>query len=139
MPHTPNARTYKRFLFDAPLIVGGEAFVCEGTLRNLSMYGCSMICDREVLLGSSVRVSLILPDHTSALSIDVGRITWVQGCECGVEFVEIPHPSRLRLNRTLRQALIQFLNRHKNRELPKHNIQPFDSSQRYSVNSGYES
>ncbi len=124
MPHPTNARTYKRFLFDAPLIVGGKSFVCEGKLRNLSMYGCSMICDRELPLGSPVRVSLLLSDQTSALPINLGRVTWVQGLECGVEFVEVPHPSRLRLNRALRQALIQSLNRHKNRELPEQSIRP---------------
>lgn len=124
MPHTPNARSYKRFLFDAPLIVGGESFVCEGKLRNLSMHGCSIVCDREVPLGSPVRMGLLLPDQTSALPINVGRVTWVQGLECGVEFLEVAHPSRLRLNRTLRQALIQFLNRHKNRELPEPSTQP---------------
>jgi len=128
MPYTPNARTYKRFLFDTPLIIGGESFVCEGNLRNLSMYGCSMTCDQEVPLGSSVRVSLILPDQTSALPIDVGRITWAKGYECGVQFVEIPYPSRLRLNRTLRQALIQFLNRDKSREMPEQSVQPHCSS-----------
>ncbi len=119
MPHTTNARTYNRFLYHAPLIVGGESFVCEGMLRNLSMYGCSIVCDRTIPIGSHIRVSLLLPDQTSALSIDVGRVTWAQGFECGVEFVRVPHQSRLCLNRSLRQALIQFLNRHKNREWPE--------------------
>ena len=122
MAHSHNARTYKRYLFDAPLIIGGESFVCEGKLRNLSMEGCSIVCDREVPLGSPVRVSLILPDQTTALPIDMGRITWAQGLECGVQFVDVPRPSRLRLNRTLRQALIQFLNCHKLREFPEQRI-----------------
>ncbi|HWV46645.1 MAG TPA: PilZ domain-containing protein, partial [Nitrospira sp.] len=116
MARFPHTRSYKRFLFHSPLIVGGESCVCEGTLRDLSMHGCSMVCDREFILGSKVRASLLLPDQTSALSIELGRITWVKGRECGVEFMQLPLQSRLRLNRTLRIPLIQSLNAWKNRE-----------------------
>ena len=56
-------------------------------------------------------MSLLLPDQTSALPIEHGPITWVQGGECGVEFLQLPLRSRLRLNRTLRSSLIQFLER----------------------------
>ena len=80
------------------------------------MHGCAMVCDREFPLGSTVRVSLLLPDQTSALPIERGRVTWVQGHECGVEFVQLPLQSRLCLNRTLRTMLIQFLSTRKNRE-----------------------
>ena len=83
------------------------------------MHGCSMVCDREFSLGSSVRVSLLLPDQASALPIDLGRIIWVHGRECGVQIVQLPLPARMRLNRTLRIALIQFLNARKNREWQK--------------------
>ncbi|MGC4098361.1 MAG: PilZ domain-containing protein [Nitrospira sp.] len=85
MPHVPHTRTYQRFLFHSPLIIGGESCVCEGTLRNLSMHGCTLVCDREFSVGSTVRVSLLLPDETTALPIEHGRITWTQGGECGVE------------------------------------------------------
>lgn len=114
-----HARIYQRFPFYAPLIIGGEAFVNEGILRNLSMHGCSIVCDRELPLASTVRVSVLLPDQVSALSIELGRIIWVHGNECGIEFVQLPLQSRMRLNRTLRIELIQFLNarKSKNREL----------------------
>ncbi len=116
MARFSHKRAYQRFPFHAPLMIGGEAFVDEGTVRNLSMHGCSMACARELPLGSTVRVSLLLPDHASALSIELGRITWVQGHECGIEFVQLPIQSRQRLNRTLRVALIQFLSARKNQE-----------------------
>lgn len=116
MARFPHTRSYKRFLFHSPLIVGGESCVCEGTLRDLSMHGCSMVCDREFPLGSRVRVSLLLPDQTSALPIELGRVTLVKGRECGLEFMQLPLQSRLRLNCTLRTPLIQSLNAWKNRE-----------------------
>jgi hypothetical protein len=122
MAQFSHKRTYKRFPFHAPLIMGGEFHICEGMLRNLSMDGCSIVCDREVALGSKVRVNLLLPDQSSSLPIELGRVTWVQGRECGVEFIQLSLHARLRLNRTLRTALIQFLNAPKNRELPEQTV-----------------
>jgi hypothetical protein len=86
------------------------------------MDGCSIVCDRELALDCKVRVNLLLPDQTSSLPIELCRVTWVQGRECGVEFIQLALQARLRLNRTLRTALIQFLNAPKNRELPEHTV-----------------
>ena len=115
----PYTRIYNRFLFHCPLVVGGESCVCEGTLRNLSMHGCSMVSDREFPIGGQVRVSILLPDQTPALSIELGLVTWVKGRECGVKFLQVPLQSRVRLNGTLRIALIQFLSARMNREWQK--------------------
>ena len=73
------SRTYHRFPLHYPVIFGGAPFVGEGLLTNLSLIGCSVLCDREVLCGSDVRVSVLLPNQTAALSIDLGTIKWVQG------------------------------------------------------------
>jgi hypothetical protein len=43
------------------------------------------------------------------LSIDLGTIKWVQGCQFGVEFLRLPLEARQRLNRVLRIELIEFL------------------------------
>jgi hypothetical protein len=83
--------------------------VGEGILSNLSLMGCSVLCDREVLCGSDVRVSVLLPHQTPALSIDLGTIKWVQDCQFGVEFLRLPLEARQRLNRMLRIELIEFL------------------------------
>jgi hypothetical protein len=74
------SRVYPRFPLFYPVIFGGAPFVGEGILSNLSLMGCSVMCDREVLCGSDVRVSVLLPHQTPALSIDLGTIKWVQGC-----------------------------------------------------------
>jgi hypothetical protein len=103
------SRTYHRFLLFYPVIFGGAPFVGEGILTNLSLMGCSVMCDREVLCGSEVRVSVLLPNQTSVLSIDRGTIKWVQGQQFGVEFLHLPLEARQRLNRTLRIELIELL------------------------------
>ena len=103
------SRTYHRFPLFYPVIFGGTPFVGEGVLTNLSLMGCSVMCDREVLCGSDVRVSVLLPNQTPALSIDLGTIKWVQGHQFGVEFLRLPLEARQRLNRTLRIELIELL------------------------------
>lgn len=103
------SRTYHRFPLFYPVVFGGAPFVGEGILANLSLTGCSVMCDREVLRGSHVRVSVLLPNQTPALSIDLGTIKWVQGCQFGVEFLRLPLEARQRLDNTLRIELIQLL------------------------------
>ncbi|KXK07793.1 MAG: hypothetical protein UZ03_NOB001000169 [Nitrospira sp. OLB3] len=56
-----------------------------------------------------MRVSLLLPGHDSALSIELGKVKWVKGYEFGVEFVRMPLESRQRLNNRLRTELIEWL------------------------------
>lgn len=103
------SRTYHRFPLFYPVIFGGAPFVGEGILSNLSLMGCSVMCDREVLCGSDVRVSVLLANQAQALSIDLGTIKWVQGRQFGVEFLRLPLDARQRLNRVLRIELIEFL------------------------------
>jgi len=103
------SRTYHRFPLFYPVIFAGAPFVGEGRLSNLSLMGCSVMCDREVLCGSNVRVCVLLPNQTPALSIDLGTIKWVQGHQFGVEFLRLPLEARQRLSNTLRIELIQLL------------------------------
>ena len=103
------SRTYHRFPLHYPVVFGGAPFVGEGILTNLSMMGCSVLCDREVLCGSDVRVSVLLPDQTAALSIELGTIKWVQGDQFGVEFLRLPIEGRQRLDSTLRSELLHLL------------------------------
>ena len=109
MASLPYARTYHRFPLFYPVIYGGAPFVGEGVLTNLSLTGCSVLCDREVLCGSVVRVSVLLPKQTQALSIELGTIKWVRGHQFGVEFLRLPLEARQRLNSTLRVELIELL------------------------------
>lgn len=103
------SRTYHRFPLRYPVIYGGAPFVGEGILNNLSLMGCSILSDREVLCGSQVRVSVLLPNQNPALSIELGTIKWVQGNEFGVEFIRLPLEARKRLNNALRGELINLL------------------------------
>lgn len=102
-------RTYYRFPLRYPVIFGGAPFVGEGILTNLSLKGCSVTCDREVLCGSEVRVSMLLNHEPPALPVELGTIKWVNGNQFGVEFQRLPVEAQQRLNRVLRLELIEWL------------------------------
>ena len=103
------SRIYPRYPLHYPVIFGGVHFVVEGILSNLSFKGCSVLCDRKVLCGSDVRVSILLPDQTQSVTIELGLIKWVEGHQFGVEFLRLPDETRQRLNRRLRSELIHVL------------------------------
>ena len=114
------SRAYHRFPLHYPVIFGGAPFVGEGILTNLSLMGCSVLCDREALCGSEVRVSVLFPNQATALSIDLGTIKWVQGEQFGVEFLRLPLEARQRLNSALRIELIHLLKtRSEKSEMPE--------------------
>jgi len=115
MAPRPYSRAYHRFPLFYPVIFGGAPFVGEGILTNLSLMGCSVMSDREVLCGSEVRVSVLLPNQMPALAIDLGTIKWVQDHEFGVEFLRLPLEARQRLNGMLRTELIHLLKTRSNR------------------------
>ena len=104
-----NFRSYHRYPVTYPVVFGGAPFVGEGTVQNLSLTGCSVTCDRTVLAGSYVRLSLILPDPTSSLFIELGKIRWARGNQFGVEFIRFPTLTRHRLDRVIEEQLTTLL------------------------------
>jgi PilZ domain len=102
-------RAYPRFSLHYPVIFGGVPSVGEGTLTSLSMMGCSIKCNQVLVRGCDIRVSVLLPNQTSSLSIDLGTIKWVRGRQFGVEFLRLQPASRQRLSNALRTELIQML------------------------------
>lgn len=109
-----NFRSYHRYPVTYPVVFGGAPFVGEGTVGDLSLTGCSVTCDRTVLEGSYVRLSLILPDPTSSLFIELGKIRWSRGNRFGVEFIRFPTLTRHRLDRVIEEQLTGLLERRVN-------------------------
>lgn len=98
---TVNWRIHQRVSVTYPVIFGGAPFVGEGTVSNLSMTGCSVACERTVLNGSYVKLSVLLPDPTSSLFIELGKVRWVRDQSFGVEFIRIPTITQHRLDRIM--------------------------------------
>jgi len=106
---TVNWRIHHRLSVAYPVIFGGAPFVGEGVVSNLSLSGCSVTCERTVLTGSYVKLSVLLPDPTSSLFIELAKIRWVCKNTFGVEFIRLPTITRHRLDRVVSQELAQDL------------------------------
>lgn len=115
---TPDARAYHRYPVIYPVIFGGAPFVGEGTVADLSLTGCSIVCDQAVLADSYVKLSVILPDPTMSLFIELGKIRWVREQTFGVEFIRLPTITRDRLDRVVWEQLTALLETRTNPTLP---------------------
>lgn len=99
-----NWRIHPRLPVAYPVIFGGAPFVGEGVMSDLSLSGCSVTCERTVLLGSYIKLSVVLADPTSSLFIELGKIRWVKERAFGVEFIRLPTITRHRLDRVMSQG-----------------------------------
>ena len=106
---TPDSRVYHRYPVIYPVIFGGTPFVGEGTVADLSLTGCSIVCSQTVLTDSYVKLSVILPDPTMSLFIELGKIRWVREQTFGVEFIRLPTITRDRLDRVVWEQLTALL------------------------------
>lgn len=100
-----NWRIHPRLSVTYPVIFGGAPFVGEGVVSDLSLTGCSVHCDRTVLMGSYVKLSVLLPDPTASLFIELGKVRWVKRNTFGVEFIRLATLTRHRLDRVMSQEL----------------------------------
>jgi len=100
-----NWRIHPRLSVAYPVIFGGAPFVGEGMVSDLSISGCSVTCERTVLTGSYIKLSVLLPDPTSSLFIELGKVRWVRENTFGVEFIRLPTITRHRLNQVVSQEL----------------------------------
>jgi PilZ domain len=96
-----NWRIHPRFSVAYPVVFGGAPFVGEGTVSDLSSTGCAVTCERTVLAGSYIKLSVLLPDPTSSLFIELGKVRWVRDQHFGVEFIRIPTITQHRLDRIM--------------------------------------
>lgn len=102
---TINWRIHQRLPVAYPVIFGGAPFVGEGVVSDLSVSGCAVTCERTVLMGSYIKLSVLLPDPTSSLFIELGKVRWVKETTFGVEFIRVPTLTRHRLDRVVSQEL----------------------------------
>ncbi|CUQ65195.1 PilZ domain-containing protein [Candidatus Nitrospira inopinata] len=98
-----DSRSSRRYPVAYPVIFRGAPFVGEGTIADLSLTGCSIVCDRTALADSDIKLSVIFPDPTLSLFIELGKIRWVRGNVFGVEFLRMPTITRHRMDHVLRQ------------------------------------
>ncbi len=67
----------------------GNSHEIEAVTLDLSVGGARFDCDIEVYPGKVIRVRLVIPGAEEPVSIDEGRVQWVEGDTFGVSFQNV--------------------------------------------------
>jgi PilZ domain-containing protein len=67
----------------------GNSHETEAVTLDLSVGGARFDCDLEVYPGKVIRVRLVIPGVEEPVSIDEGRVQWVEGDTFGVSFQSV--------------------------------------------------
>ena len=67
----------------------GNSHETEAVTLDLSVGGARFDCDLEVYPGKVIRIRLVIPGAEEPVSIDEGRVQWVEGDTFGVSFQNI--------------------------------------------------
>lgn len=90
-----------RFPVSCPVVVTAGPLESRGSLLNLSVWGCAMRGSIVVRRGDRCSLSMLMPNGTGLLVIDLARVRWRAGEEFGLEFLNMTAPVRSRLRRFL--------------------------------------
>jgi PilZ domain len=67
----------------------GNSHETEAVTLDLSVSGARFDCDLEVYPGKVIRVRLVIPGVEESISIEEGRVQWVEGDTFGVSFQNV--------------------------------------------------
>lgn len=94
-------RQYSRFQVHHPVHYMTSDIVGSGYLLDLSLRGCRLLGDSQLMSGSILTLRVTIPDHAEALLIDAARVRWIHEHAAGIEF---PHISAAQM-RQLRKVV----------------------------------
>jgi hypothetical protein len=84
--------------FRYPVMFADSTMVGEGTVTNLSVFGCSIECTGAVPEQSTLLVRLLLPDQEESLPIEQAEVRWINGRRLGIQFGKLERAANLRLH-----------------------------------------
>lgn len=94
----PYIREHYRLAVNYPAMFSDRSTIGEGTVTNLSVFGCTLECERIVPAQTSLQVRLILPDQGESLAIDLAEVRWMRGNQVGLQFNKLERTADLRLH-----------------------------------------
>ncbi|WP_447977271.1 PilZ domain-containing protein [Candidatus Nitrospira bockiana] len=86
-----------------PVLFESNGCVAEGSIVNLSLFGCAIRTPRCTIPGEYVRMHTWLP--TKGLRVDLAKVRWCQPYQFGVEFIELAEPQRRLILQMIRDCL----------------------------------
>lgn len=79
-------RIYSRFPVQVSMMYLNQNSAGQGTVRELSRVGCSILGNDPVVTGETLHVRLSLPTCPKPVLIESATVQWVKGLEFGVAF-----------------------------------------------------
>jgi hypothetical protein len=79
-------------------MVSDAETIMEGTVMNLTVFGCAIEYVGSAPRRTKLRVRLILPDQAQSLPVEEAEIRWVQGNRMGLQFRKVERAADFRLH-----------------------------------------
>lgn len=90
-------RRVQRYSVQLPAVLQGDGPERQGTIVNLSIYGCAVLAEWPVPVGSYVKIGMELAMHERLLEIELAAVRWRMGSRFGCEFIKVQPPMKSRL------------------------------------------
>ena len=92
-----HSRQSRRIAVQLPAVYGTGAHRQEGTVLNLSAYGCAMTADRIPAVAGYISVEIDCLDGRIPLAVELAAVRWVSSLRCGLEFIRLSPDMAARL------------------------------------------
>ena len=90
-------RTYERLPMNCPITFSRDGFQSRGSIEDISMVGCKMLCEEILAPGAILQMSLHVSDSIPPVRVHAGVVRNVRRRRAGVEFLQLKKTERDRL------------------------------------------
>jgi hypothetical protein len=113
-----HTREHYRLAVTYPAMFSDRSSIGEGTVTNLSVFGCMLECPGGLPENTHLHIRLILPDEQASLPIQQAEVRWVRGTLVGLQFHQLERKANLRLHGFVWDRMLERL------QLIKHQVSP---------------
>jgi len=92
-----------------PVMFSDAETIAEGTVMNLTVFGCAIECAAAIPEGTTLRMRLILPDQAQSLPVEEAEVRWVQGSRMGLQFHKVARAADFRLHSFVWDRMVERL------------------------------
>lgn len=92
-----------------PVMFSDAETIAEGTVMNLTVFGCAIECADTIPKGTTLQMRLILPDQPQSLPVEEAEVRWVQGNRMGLQFHKVTRAADFRLHSFVWDRMVERL------------------------------
>ncbi|MGH7255660.1 MAG: PilZ domain-containing protein [Nitrospirales bacterium] len=92
-------REFARYAVELPITFSGTGIAGGGLVKGLSARGCTVVSEEFVQAGTTLVLTINLPEPYVPLKVDLAEVRWAQGRDCGMEFQRLRLEEKERLQR----------------------------------------